>query len=58
MSEIKSNTCPYCGSPYTIADSGCRVRCAKSERVKQLITEAIEADITEAEESGLPYRFN
>lgn len=48
--EIKSNTCPYCEGPYTLADGGCRNRCADSERVRAMITEAIDADISECDE--------
>jgi len=44
VNAIRSNTCPYCGGPYTLADGGCRDRCTSSEYIKQLIHEAAEAE--------------
>lgn len=44
LNEIKSNTCPYCGAPYTIADGGCRAKCPQMTRVHEMIAEACEED--------------
>lgn len=57
--DIKANTCPYCGSPYTLADGGCRAKCAQSERVRMLLREALddeEAEDNERVRCGLPHR--
>lgn len=50
LSEIKSNTCPYCGGPYTLNDGGCRAKCKTAVVVAKLVRAAAMADMTEAEE--------
>jgi len=44
ITEIRSNTCPYCGAAYTIAARGCVARCRAMEIHQQLIREALEAE--------------
>lgn len=44
ITEIKSNTCPYCGSAYTIAAGGCVAQCRAMAIHQQMISEAIEAE--------------
>jgi hypothetical protein len=42
--EIKSNTCPYCGGPYTLVDGGCRNKCADSQALDRLCNDAVDAE--------------
>lgn len=41
---IKSNTCPYCGAPYTINADGCRDKCKGSQVHQQLVSAAADSD--------------
>lgn len=47
---IKANTCPFCGAPYGIAYGGCRDNCPTMQIHQRLVQEAIDADLTEADE--------
>jgi hypothetical protein len=56
--EIKPNTCPYCGGPYTINQTcnGPRTNtpgenaCEKMKRHSVMVSEAAEANVTEDDE--------
>jgi hypothetical protein len=52
LSSIKSNTCPYCGAPYTIADGGCRAKCRLSEVSRKLIAAALHGPKSKRETRG------
>jgi len=51
---IKSNTCPYCGAPYTLNDAGCRAQCAAMAYVHKLVHEAAEEDERRDPREGEP----
>ena len=48
--EIKADTCPYCGAPYTVAFGGCGNKCAASVMAAKLIRSAAEGDPGELNE--------
>lgn len=52
--EIKANTCAYCGAPYTVADGGCRDKCPDSQKLAQLIKDAIVADEQRDQSQTIP----
>lgn len=52
---IKSNRCPYCDAPYTIADGGCRANCLPMRLHQALIVEYLAAgEFTENDEITAP----
>lgn len=50
MTEIRANTCPYCGAPYTLQAGGCEAGCPESRAVAAAVAEAAEMDPSEAGE--------
>lgn len=44
QTEIKPNTCPYCGAAYTLAAGGCVAQCRTSVVLARLVRLAAEAD--------------
>ena len=52
MSQIKSNTCPYCGGQYTLNAGGCVNRCRESTALHTAISLAALSDPGEVEEAA------
>lgn len=44
LSQIKSNTCPYCNGVYSIATNGCENKCPDSQKVAQMIREYLDEE--------------
>lgn len=46
LTDIKANTCPYCGAAYTLDAGGCVSHCQTSESLKAIVRAAAEYDET------------